>query len=465
MWAVFIFGGKATGKSLVPKRLDRFEGSYKMTVQYLNKKTHPFHFLSKTGEQKKYVLIFGDEVEVLAGPAPSGTGWQKVKFRGRDGEMKTAPLTSSRSLEMYFLDVGQGDAAFITTPSNEKILVDGGLNDRALGFLIWKYRLDDPNNHVTIDYMIVSHGDDDHIGGLIPVLKHNSIQVNNILHNGIAVFSSGFNESLGNVDPQKRLTTLYDTTADLAGLNLSHTFEEWLHAVNESGATYHAVNSNTPNLVLQDVKLEFLGPLLEPGGGAVKWFGGKGPTINGHSVIFRLIHDQVRVLFTGDINERGAKNLMSDYTITQQLNSHVLKAPHHGSHDFYQPFFSAVNPMITIVSSGDDPDHGHPRAIFLGGVGREGRGDEPLLFSTEIAATFLDENDPHTTAMAILEEPSTLSDLDFSEHSANFIARLRFKQVLPGIINVRSSGEKIFTARRVNTWYQWEAYEPRSVTG
>ena len=52
---------------------------------------------------------------------------------------------------MYFLDVGQGDAAFIVTPNNTKILVDGGLKRQALGFLIWKYRLDQPGNTVTID--------------------------------------------------------------------------------------------------------------------------------------------------------------------------------------------------------------------------------------------------------------------------------------------------------------------------
>jgi beta-lactamase superfamily II metal-dependent hydrolase len=54
---------------------------------------------------------------------------------------------------MYFLDVGQGDAAFVVTPNNTKILVDGGLRDRALGFLIWKYRLDITGNTVTIDHL------------------------------------------------------------------------------------------------------------------------------------------------------------------------------------------------------------------------------------------------------------------------------------------------------------------------
>lgn len=427
---------------------------------FLEKRTHPFYFNDEAGQRKKYVLTYGDEVETLAGQAPSGAGWQKVRYRGREGEMQVTPLEARRTLEMYFLDVGQGDAAFIVTPTDKKILVDGGLNDRALGFLIWKYRLDDRHNRVAIDHMIVSHGDEDHIGGLIRVLQHDRIHVRNILHNGIAVFRSGFNQSLGNVDSQGRLTTLHDGAADLAGQDLSDTFEEWLREVEASGARYHAVHSTTPDLVVDDIGLEFLAPLREPGGNSLKWFDGKGPTINGHSVVFRLVYQDVRVLFAGDINEEGTRHLMTDGRFVQRLDAHVLKAPHHGSHDFYQPFLDAVKPMVTVVSSGDDPDHGHPRASFLGGVGLAGRGRRPLLFSTEIAATFKDEGDSEWVAMAIMEEPTTLGDLDFSDHSANHIARLRFKQVLPGIINVRSSGTKIFAARRVAANYQWESYGP-----
>jgi beta-lactamase superfamily II metal-dependent hydrolase len=436
-----------------------------MAQQFLDKKTNPFYFLNQTGDRKKYILIYGDEVETLAGQAPSGAGWVNVRYRDRDGEMKTAPLSPTRPLEMYFLDVGQGDAALIVTPDDEKILVDGGLNDRALGFLIWKYRLDDPSNEVTIDYMIVSHGDEDHIGGLISVLKHDQIHVKHILHNGIAVFQSGvFNETLGNVDAQDRLTTLHNTTADLAGLALSANFAEWIQEVNSAGATYEAVSAETADLQIGAIKLEFLGPLRDPGGNSLEWFGGKGPTINGHSVVFRLVHNEVRVLFTGDINDEGARHLLGDYTIAQQLDAHVLKAPHHGSHDFYQPFLEAIKPMITVVSSGDDPDYGHPRAVFLGGVGLAGRGRRPLLFSTEIAATFSDEGAEEYLAMPYLAEDFSIGDLDFADHAANHIARLLFKQILPGIINVRSSGEKLFAARRVDAWYQWESYEPRSVS-
>jgi len=53
--------------------------------------------------------------------------------------------------QIYFrLDVGLGDTAFIVTQNNAKILVDGDLQDRVLGFFIWKYQLDNPNNTIPI---------------------------------------------------------------------------------------------------------------------------------------------------------------------------------------------------------------------------------------------------------------------------------------------------------------------------
>ena len=119
----------------------------------------------------------------------------------------------------------------------------------------------------------------------------------------------------------------------------------------------------------------------------------------------------------------------------------------------------AVVVVITVVSSGDSPDHGHPRASFLGGVGLAGR-EDALVFSTEIAATFVDAGDAGAVAAADVAEPTTLGDLDFAKSSANTVARRRFKKVLPGIINIRSDGNHIYAARRVNMGYQWESYGP-----
>ena len=166
----------------------------------------------------------------------------------------------------------------------------------------------------------------------------------------------------------------------------------------------------------------------------------------------------MRLFFSGDLNEEGSDHILSVQNGALSVNAHVFKASHHGSHDFSALLFDAVHPMITVVSSGEVPDHGHPRAKFLAAVGRAGRGEDALLFSTAIAALFVDDGDP--VSAADTGTTTTLGDLDFSQAEANTEARLRFKKILPGIINVRTDGEQMFAARRVQQGYQWESYGP-----
>jgi competence protein ComEC len=104
---------------------------------------------------------------------------------------------------------------------------------------------------------------------------------------------------------------------------------------------------------------------------------------------------------------------------------------------------------VSVVSYGDEPDHGHPRANLLGAIGKACRSDEPLLFSTEIAATFVEVNVP--TAPGDPAGPSASADED---------QRRLFKRALHGMINVRTDGSNLFAARRVKAGYWWEAYGP-----
>ncbi|RUA18767.1 MAG: hypothetical protein DSY83_01540 [Flavobacteriia bacterium] len=440
---------------MVPRHLKL----HPMALQFLGNKTQRFYFQDQ-GERKSYVLIYGDEVESLQGNAPTA-GYTRINYRGRDGEIKNPSLVNKRSLEMYFLDVGQGDAAFVVTPNDTKILVDGGLRDRALGFIIWKYRLDIPGNTVTIDHMFLSHADADHVEGLIPLIEHPQITVNNIYHNGIGLFDSGFNTDLGN-EVNGELVTKHSTLADLNGFDLKGTFKKWVDAIKAKGINYHRLDKSAGilNIGDPDIRVEILGPILKPNG-AFEWFGGKSHTINGHSLVFRMSYDHVRTFFSGDLNIEGSGLLLSQPDGALNVNAHVFKAPHHGSHEFDPDLFKAVNPMVTVVSSGEVPDHGHPRAKFLGAIGRAVRGEEPLLFSTALSALFVDDEDAEHVAASNIIEPTTLGDLDFSLSASNTVARRRFKKILPGIINVRTDGEYIYAYRRVQMGYQWESYKMR----
>jgi len=183
-----------------------------------------------------------------------------------------------------------------------------------------------------------------------------------------------------------------------------------------------------------------------------RWLGSKPQTINGHSVIFTLTYGNVSFLMSGDLNKIAAECLLKDQTLRCNMDAHVLKAPHHGSNDFDVEWLNAVNPQITVISSGDEPDHGHPRANFIGFCGKASRSREPLIFSTEIATTFKDVDDDLRDIFITDEDHKVLDDTAMSK------LRLLYKRRLHGMINVRTDGNKIYAARRVNAPYQWESY-------
>lgn len=429
-----------------------------MTIQYISNKSTVFHPDSQTDSQE-FVLIFGDEVDTTG---QQQNGRDEVIYRGRIGWVRSDRLMANHPLEMYCIDVGQGDSFFIVTPAGRKILIDGGRGNEAFQFLVWKYRLDLPNPApVNLDMMVVSHTDNDHIEGLISILAHPLIQVREIVHSGIAKYNSGFNTELGDTEGQDQnrvLVTRHNGIADLNGEDLKSIIADWRNAVNaEPNLIYRAVDRTTGAIDVGDpaVTLQVLGPRLvnHPNhpNGVYPWLGTVGRTVNGHSVVLRLDFQNVRVLLSGDINDRGARHLMADPNFAAEADAHVFKAPHHGSHDYNRDFLEAVHPQISLISSGESPDHGHPKANFLGTVGNVSRSDEPLLFSTELVAQFAVDSDA--------EAPDADNDVDPTHPAMLGQARRRFKKRLNGIINVRSDGNVLYCARRVAAGYQFVTYE------
>jgi hypothetical protein len=428
-----------------------------MLTKYITSKTSPL-YKSSTGGTREMVLIFGDEVKTNGTPV---NGRVEAEFRGRKGFISGNHLSDKPALEIYFIDVGQGDSTFIVTPNRKKILIDGGINKRAFGFLTWKYRFDKDGPPIDIDLLVLSHADADHIDGLAPIIRHPRVHVRKIVHNGIATFRDGtFDTNLGNLDTAKKyLITRHDWLDDLTGLDLSDSFAAWRQAITDERSPYNVVDSTTGTIDIgdPDTTIDVLGPRLDVyrGKPAYRWFGGEAQTINGHSVVLRLNYGDVSALFSGDLNSDGAKNLLENASITSKLDAHVFKSPHHGSHDFHRPFLEAIRPQISVISSGDDPDHGHPRAVFIGAIGQVSRSTMPLVFSTEIAATFVEADVKGTP-----EIETNLEDLNLRALDADSLARNLFKRRLHGMINVRTDGKDLYAARRVAAGYWWESYGP-----
>jgi len=119
-------------------------------------------FRSATGREARLELLWGDRVRVISS---NGSRW-KVKARGATGFVDPSRLQTGSLLELYFIDVGQGDGVLIRTPDDKHILIDGGWPRRsqptgknAADFVDWKFVKDYERDNIHIDTMETSmHG-------------------------------------------------------------------------------------------------------------------------------------------------------------------------------------------------------------------------------------------------------------------------------------------------------------------
>jgi len=229
-------------------------------------------------------------------------------------------------LHVVFLDVGQGDAIFIQTPSGKQMLIDGGPSERVLLSQLGRQM---PFWDRTLDVMLLTHPDSDHVTGLVPVLERYWVET--VIHRQVALDSE-----------------IYDY---------------WLQLVEAEGAdVYRGEVGLQLNL---DRGLEVL--VLHPG---ARLPTGAQSNVNNSSIVARLTYGQASVLLTGDIEAQVEHRLVADGAT---LASTVLKAAHHGScSSTTEEFLMAVDPEVVVISVGADNDFGHPCAEVLGCLERSG---------------------------------------------------------------------------------------------
>jgi competence protein ComEC len=216
-------------------------------------------------------------------------------------------------LHVTFLDVGQGDAIFIQTPSGRQVLIDGGpsgtqvLSELGRQMPFWDRSL---------DLVLLTHPESDHVTGLIAVLERYRVDA--------VVFR--------------------EMEMDSA------TYTRWLKVVEAEDA---AVYQGEEGLRLAlDQGLEMM--VLHPGSKLEK-------DANDNSVVTRLTYRQVSFLLTGDIEAEVERELVVGATRGSPLRSTVLKVAHHGScSSTTQAFLDAVDPEVAIISVGADNRFGHP---------------------------------------------------------------------------------------------------------
>ena len=226
---------------------------------------------------------------------------------------QSAGLFTTRSsyLEVTFLDVGQGDAILIETPDGAQALIDGGPD----GTVLRELSRELPWGDRTLDLVIGTHPDKDHIGGLIDVLaRYKVMSILTTENTGETTAASAY---------QKALT---------AETNIVH--------FARAGQVYTLGASTT---------ITVLSPARDP----------SMLESNTSSIVVKVSYGESDFMLTGDAPV-GIEDYLS-VTYGEQLQSEVLKLGHHGSKTSTgELFLEAVKPQYAVVSSGKDNRYGHP---------------------------------------------------------------------------------------------------------
>jgi len=251
-------------------------------------------------------------------------------------------LAKPQFLEVNFFDVGQGDAIFIETPKRQQILIDGGPDSKILE----KLGKEMPFYDRSIDLVILTHPERDHLAGLLEVLKKYKIE--NILWTGI----------------------IRDTAE----------YNEWQNLIKDEKARIKIAKAGQ-KIIAGETVINILYPFENLEGKIFK-------DSNNTSIIGKLIFGQNSFLFTGDVYKSVEKELiirenscsthstssglmLSEVEASNScqfaiLDSDILKVAHHGSKtSSSEDFLKAVLPEIAVISVGKGNSYGHPHQEVL----------------------------------------------------------------------------------------------------
>ncbi len=367
-------------------------------------------YKTKTLQTPCQHLLWGDEVEVEADDGKVA----KVVGRKVAGYMSSKDLDSYGCLQITFVDIGQGDGAFLTMPNGQHMLVDAGQGDNMKRFLRWRF--DNFKTKVAFESAVISHSDEDHYGGFDDLFDEN-LSIGTLYHNGLVERAGDNPVGARSTTKPSLVTELIATKTELEKLlKKPGTVGKKVYPKLLAKGLAKNIFGKFQSLSVKDrylpgygpgdaVQIEVLGPVSETieGKTGLRWLGDLGKTKNGHSVVLRLTYGGVRILLGGDLNI-PSENLLMGYhtglpaparsadehtrlvaTARKKLQVDIAKACHHGSADVSLDFLRATNPVATVISSGDDEPHAHPRAEALGAIGACSRGPRPLIFSTELA--------------------------------------------------------------------------------
>jgi len=376
--------------------------------------------------------------------------------------------------------------------------VDAGEKSNMYRFLKWRFNLKKKGQAppINFDVAVITHPDKDHYHGFSRLFKDERFRFNTVFHNGIvertgkeplgpSVVHQGQRYLTDVVRDKARLRTLLSPKTNRGGKKYPNLLWTALNSGRVDDIRMLAAGEEafpTRKVFGKSLSMTALAPGTEKIGGrtVLRWFGdqpGKtssgdiGKTKNGHSVVTILQYGQVRILLGGDLNVPAEMYLMNHYRRRPDVfRVDVAKACHHGSADFSIEFLQWINPLVTVICSGDDEKYSHPRADTLGTVGKFSRGERSLIFSTELARSaperIIDARAVQDQVLGLADRMAAASGPDRARARERLERKLgetiRRSVEVYGMISLRSDGEKVLMAQRrekdASPTRKWDLY-------
>lgn len=264
----------------------------------------------------------------------------------KPNEVKQVVLTD---FWVKYVDVGQGDCAIIHFPDGKTMMIDcGSLSDFSISAI---QKAIDKTNLTTIDYLVLTHPDTDHVGGAKTIMQKVSVKKVFVpeVHN-LSLFPV-YNSAVKLIE-EKSIETIVS--------------EKFLHIIGEDYAVLFLAPSNVREADSPYVDFNFSSQPNET-------------QTNDISPFIYVEYKGVRFLFTGDAGEKPETKLIKDYKLgvfknaflsydkkVDLENINFLKVSHHGSGDSScSEFLSVIKPLNAIISVGGDNAYGHPASATL----------------------------------------------------------------------------------------------------
>lgn len=211
-------------------------------------------------------------------------------------------------LQVVFYDIGQGDAALVRFPQGKTMLIDGGPNQAGDHVILPHFE----ELHLDyLDYMVVTHPDADHCGGLDDVVEEIEVGV---------LWESGETHT-------------------------TQTWNEFNDAVDDAGIQRRIVHRGDVETID--------GCIIKVLNADQGW-----SERNDNSIVLSIDCEDAVSLFTGDLTECSQADLIDVYG--GELAADLCKVPHHGSANRDERFAGYVSPLFAVISVGADNPYGHP---------------------------------------------------------------------------------------------------------